>query len=423
MTSLFPARALAALAFLSAALPASAASLDGSALGLGWAIPFAGILLSIALMPLFLPHFWHANFGKVALFWALCCAVPLCLLIDFSTGINSIIHVLLADYVPFIIFVGSLFIVAGGITDIIAVDNLEKSEKFVNLTKCAISDYFDKRDFIARVRAGTAPKPEAIFHQGACSDTMELDGKYMMENNYRYTLELYRWAQELRIPFIYASSAATYGAHTEFIEDVRYEGPLNVYGYSKYLFDQVLRRELGYLRAPVIGLKYFNVYGPHEQHKGRMASVAFHQYFQYRRDHKVKLFEGCLGYANGAQERDFVYVEDVCKVLMHFLDRPVSGVFNCGTGRAQPFNAVSLSVVNTIRESEGLPAYTLEEAVGAGEIEYIPFPEALKGKYQAYTQANLEKLRAAGCDVEFRSVEEGTSDYMKVLLKEYPTVA
>ena len=206
-------------------------------------------------------------------------------------------------------------------------------------------------------------------------------------------------------------------------EDVRYEGPLNVYCYSKYLFDQVLRRELGYLRAPVIGLKYFNVYGPHEQHKGRMASVAFHQYFQYRRDHKVKLFEGCLGYANGAQERDFVYVEDVCKVLMHFLDRPVSGVFNCGTGRAQPFNAVSLSVVNTIRESEGLPAYTLEEAVGAGEIEYIPFPEALKGKYQAYTQANLEKLRAAGCDVEFRSVEEGTSDYMKVLLKEYPTVA
>lgn len=310
-----------------------------------------------------------------------------------------------------------------GVTDIIAVDNLEKSEKFVNLTKCAISDYFDKRDFIARVRAGTAPKPEAIFHQGACSDTMELDGKYMMENNYRYTLELYRWAQELRIPFIYASSAATYGAHTEFIEDVRYEGPLNVYGYSKYLFDQVLRRELGYLRAPVIGLKYFNVYGPHEQHKGRMASVAFHQYFQYRRDHKVKLFEGCLGYANGAQERDFVYVEDVCKVLMHFLDRPVSGVFNCGTGRAQPFNAVSLSVVNTIRKSEGLPAYTLEEAVGAGEIEYIPFPEALKGKYQAYTQANLEKLRAAGCDVEFRSVEEGTSDYMKVLLKEYPTVA
>ena len=194
-----------------------------------------------------------------------------------------------------------------GITDIIAVDNLERGEKYQNLAKCSISDYFDKRDFIARVRDGSAPKPEAIFHQGACSDTMEHDGKYMMENNYRYTLELYRWAQELGIPFIYASSAATYGAHQEFIEDVRYEGPLNVYGYSKYLFDQVLRRELKSLRAPVIGLRYFNVYGPNEQHKGRMASVAFHQYFQYRRTGKVKLFEGCLGYGNGEQSRDFVY--------------------------------------------------------------------------------------------------------------------
>ena len=184
---------------------------------------------------------------------------------------------------------------ARGVTDIIAVDNLEKSEKFVNLSKCRIVDYFDKRDFIARVRAGTAPRPSAIFHQGACSDTMEQDGRYMMENNYRYTLDLYRWAQELRIPFIYASSAATYGAHTEFVEDIRYEGPLNVYGYSKYLFDQVVRHDINYLRAPVIGLRYFNVYGPHEQHKGRMASVAFHQYFQYRKTGKVKLFEGCLG--------------------------------------------------------------------------------------------------------------------------------
>lgn len=303
-----------------------------------------------------------------------------------------------------------------GVTDIIAVDNLEKSEKFVNLTKCAISDYFDKRDFIARVRAGTAPKPEAIFHQGACSDTMELDGKYMMENNYRYTLELYRWAQELRIPFIYASSAATYGAHTEFIEDVRYEGPLNVYGYSKYLFDQVLRRELGYLRAPVIGLKYFNVYGPHEQHKGRMASVAFHQYFQFKKDGKVKLFEGCLGYGNGCQMRDFVYVEDVVSVVRYFLTAGVSGIFNCGTGRAQSFNDIALTVVNSLTGVNR----TLEEAVSAGLIEYIPFPEALKGKYQAYTQADLSALRNAGCNVKFRSVQEGTAEYMNYLAKTYP---
>ena len=170
----------------------------------------------------------------------------------------------------------------------------------------------------------------------------------------------------------------------------------------------------------MIGLRYFNVYGPNEQHKGRMASVAFHQYFQYRKDGKVKLFEGCLGYANGAQMRDFVYVEDVCNVLMHFLDRPVSGIYNCGTGRAQPFNDVALSVVNAIRESEGRETLSLEAAVASGEIEYIAFPEALKGKYQAYTQANLEKLRASGCDVPFRTVQEGTRDYIRKLLVEYP---
>lgn len=310
-----------------------------------------------------------------------------------------------------------------GVTDIIAVDNLESnSDKFRNLAKCYISDYFDKRDFIDRVRKGTAPKPEAIFHQGACSDTMENDGRYMMENNYRYTLDLYRWAQDLHIPFIYASSAATYGAHTEFVEDVRYEGPLNVYGYSKYLFDQVLRREMNFLRAPVIGLRYFNVYGPNEQHKGRMASVAFHQYFQYRKTGKVKLFEGCLGYGNGAQSRDFIYVGDVTKVLMHFLDHPVSGIYNCGTGRAQPFNDVALSVVNALRENEGKAAYSLEEAVAAGDIEYIPFPEDLKGRYQAYTQANLTNLRAAGCNVEFKTVQEGTHEYMQNLLQTFPTI-
>ena len=309
-----------------------------------------------------------------------------------------------------------------GVTDIIAVDNLEKSEKFLNLAQCRISDYFDKRDFIARVRAGTAPKPEAIFHQGACSDTMEQDGVYMMENNYRYTLDLYRWAQSLHIPFIYASSAATYGAKTIFREELEFEGPLNVYGYSKFLFDQVLRREFDYLRAPVIGLRYFNVYGPHEQHKGRMASVAFHQYFQYRRTGKVKLFEGCLGYGNGEQLRDFVYIDDVTNVLMHFLDHPVSGIYNCGTGRAQPFNDVALSVINSLRRHEGKNALTLSEAVASGELEYIDFPEALKGKYQAYTQADLTKLRASGCDVPFRSVEEGVSAYMDYLLEAHPDV-
>lgn len=309
-----------------------------------------------------------------------------------------------------------------GLTDIIAVDNLDKAEKFHNLVECQIADYFDKRDFIELVRQGKIAKPEAIFHQGACSDTMETDGRYIMENNYRYTLTLFEWAQELGIPFIYASSAATYGAKTTFVEDPRFEGPLNIYGYTKFLFDQVLRQRMakGAVKAPVIGLRYFNVYGPHEQHKGRMASVAFHQFFQFRRDGYVKLFEGCLGYGNGEQERDFVYVDDVIAVNLHFFDKPVTGIYNCGTGHAQPFNDVSLGVVNALRKHAGENEMTLQEAVDAGLIRYIAFPESLKGKYQAYTQANLEKLRAAGCDVQFRLVREGTADYVDYLLKRYP---
>ncbi|MBQ8829342.1 MAG: ADP-glyceromanno-heptose 6-epimerase [Burkholderiaceae bacterium] len=310
-----------------------------------------------------------------------------------------------------------------GETDIIAVDNLSKSDKFANLAENRIIDYFDKRDFIELVKQRKIAKPAAIFHEGACSDTMELDGNYMMQNNFRYTLELFRWCQEERIPFIYASSAATYGASSIFKEELQYEKPLNVYGYSKFLFDQVLRREMQFgLRAPVVGLKYFNVYGSLEQHKGRMASVAFHQFHQFRKEGKVKLFEGCLGYANGAQKRDFVYVDDVVAVNLHFLDKPVSGIYNCGTGRAQEFNDVALTVVNTLREANGESTLTLEEAVRTSAIEYIPFPEALVGRYQAFTQADLTNLRKAGCDVKFKSVQEGTKDYMLKLLKRYDSV-
>ena len=317
-------------------------------------------------------------------------------------------------------FIGCNNVIAlnrAGFDDVVAVDNLTKADKFRNLEQCRISDYFDKEDFIERVRRGTAPIPEAIFHQGACSDTMQTDGRYMMQNNYRYTLELFEWAQKLHVPFIYASSAATYGGSSVFEEKPECEGPLNVYGYSKLLFDQVLRRRFDSLKAPVVGLRYFNVYGPHEQHKGRMASVAFHQYFQFRKNGAVKLFEGCQGYADGAQMRDFVYVEDVVSVAMHFMTAGVSGIFNCGTGRAQPFNDVALSVVNALSGRRR----TLEEAVSEGLIEYIDFPEALKGKYQAFTEANLERLRAAGCEVAFRSVEEGTTEYMKYLSRTYPS--
>ena len=222
--------------------------------------------------------------------------------------------------------------------------------------------------------------------------------------------------QKIKIAFVNASSAATYGASTVFTEDLKNEGPLNCYGYSKFLFDQVLRARMANLSAPTVNLRFFNVYGPHEQHKGRMASVAFHQYFQFKKDGKVKLFEGCLGYGNGCQMRDFVYVEDVVSVVRYFLTAGVSGIFNCGTGRAQPFNDIALTVVNSLTGVNR----TLEEAVSAGLIEYIPFPEALKGKYQAYTQADLSALRNAGCNVKFRSVQEGTAEYMNYLAKTYP---
>ena len=309
---------------------------------------------------------------------------------------------------------------ARGLTDILAVDDLSQSEKFRNLVDCEIAEYLDKRDFIELVKARKLPPPEVVFHQGACSDTMETDGRYMLDNNYRYSLELLRWCQQEGVPFIYASSAAVYGSEQKFVEDRRSEKPLNVYGYSKFLFDQIVRRQLPTLSAPVIGLRYFNVYGPRESHKGRMASVAFHHFQQYRDGGKVRLFKGSHGYGDGEQRRDFVHVDDVVSVNLHFWNRPVSGVYNVGTGTAQPFNDVALTVVNTLRGQEGGAPLKLEQAVHEGLIEYIAFPDGLEDKYQAYTQADLRNLRAAGCDVEFRRVEQGTASYVRWLLAPTP---
>jgi ADP-L-glycero-D-manno-heptose 6-epimerase len=318
-------------------------------------------------------------------------------------------------------FIGSNLVRAlngRGTRDIIAVDNLEKSAKFRNLVDCDIADYIDKDAFRALLAAGKLPRIEAILHQGACSDTMEMNGRYMMENNYRYSVDLLDWCQQRKIPYIYASSAAVYGMATVFREDPANEGPLNVYGYSKFLFDQVVRRILPNAAAPIVGLRYFNVYGPRESHKGRMASVAFHHFNQYRADGKVRLFEGSHGYANGEQRRDFVHVDDAARVNLHFLDRSVSGIFNLGTGRAQPFNDVALTVVNAMQAKSGGPQLTLAQAIGRGLIEYIAFPDALKGKYQAYTQADLTALRAAGYGEAFQSVEQGTASYVNWLLEQ-----
>ncbi|MDR1935644.1 MAG: ADP-glyceromanno-heptose 6-epimerase [Candidatus Accumulibacter sp.] len=301
-----------------------------------------------------------------------------------------------------------------GATRIVAVDNLTRAEKFKNLVDCEIADFLDKEDFLAGLRAGRFDGAvDAVLHQGACSDTMEGDGRYMMENNYRYSLNLLDWCQARKIPLLYASSAATYGGSRQFREERACEAPLNVYGYSKFLFDQIVRRRLPEASAQIAGFRYFNVYGPREAHKGRMASVAFHHYRQFRGEGKVRLFEGCDGYANGGQKRDFVHVDDVVRVNLFFLDHPQkSGIFNVGTGRAQSFNELAAANVNSCRALQGQPAETLGALLEQGFIEYIPFPEALAGKYQSFTQADLSRLREAGYDAPFASVEEGVARYV-----------
>ncbi|KZE32641.1 ADP-glyceromanno-heptose 6-epimerase precursor [Crenobacter luteus] len=319
-------------------------------------------------------------------------------------------------------FIGSNLVKAlneRGVTDIIAVDNLTRGDKFKNLVDCEIAHYVDKRDFLALVADGAYDgEISAILHQGACSDTMNHDGKYMMENNYQYTLALFNFCQDEEIPFLYASSAATYGKGSVFREEREHEGPLNVYGYSKFLFDQVLRQRMAEgLTAQVAGFRYFNVYGPREQHKDRMASVAFHNFNQYRETGKVKLFGANDGWGDGEQSRDFVSVEDVVKVNLYFLDHPEkSGIFNLGSGRAQPFNDVAVATVNACRRHEGKPALSLSELVEQGILEYIAFPDALKGKYQSFTQADIGKLRAAGYDADFLTVEQGVDRYVDWLL-------
>ncbi len=304
-----------------------------------------------------------------------------------------------------------------GYTNILVVDDLTEGDKFRNLVGCEIADYQHKDDFRLRVKQGDLGPVEVVLHQGACSDTTERNGQYMLDNNYRVTLELFELCQGRRIPFIYASSAAVYGAGPVYAEDPANEGPLNVYGYSKYLFDQILRRRMRDLVAPVVGLRYFNVYGPQEQHKGRMASVAFHNFNEFLKDGHVRLFGGWDGYGDGGQMRDFIHVDDVVNVNLHFVDHPeVSGIFNCGTGRAQPFNDVASSVVNSIRRSRGEAELSLDALVGQGLLRYIPFPDDLKGRYQSHTQADLTQLRAAGYDKPFLDVQTGVAQYVERLL-------
>jgi ADP-L-glycero-D-manno-heptose 6-epimerase len=313
---------------------------------------------------------------------------------------------------------------ARGLSDIIAVDDLTQGDKFRNLADLQVADYIDADDFYDDFAAGKYGQIEAVFHEGACSDTMEQNGKYMMQNNFATSVQLFYACQKRGARLLYASSAATYGGSDTFREEPKFERPLNVYGYSKLLFDQRMRRECGldFGRAmagktmQVAGFRYFNVYGPREQHKGRMASVAYHQFNQFKADGKVKLFGEYGGYAPGSQMRDFVFIDDVVAVNLWFFDHPgVSGIFNLGTGRAQPFNDIATAVVNTFRQAEQLPPLATDELSAQGLIEYIGFPDALRGKYQCYTQADLSALRACGCQHPFADVQTGVSQYVQWL--------
>ena len=296
-----------------------------------------------------------------------------------------------------------------GKRNILVVDNLAPAPnlsgpKFLNLQGAQYADYMDKLDFLEALLEGDFDdvEIEAIFHQGACSNTLEDDGRYMMHNNFDYSKVLLAFATDNNIPFIYASTAATYGLSEVFKEVPANEKPLNVYGFSKLVFDNYLRRRMEDIESTVVGLRYFNVYGPREQHKGRMASVIHHFTKQLKDTGTIRMFEGSGGYADGEQRRDFVFVKDLCRINLFFAGllpecprKPVKAIVNAGTGNARTFKAV---------------AEALMAVHGEGKIEYIPFPGDLKNRYQHFTEADVAGLRAAGYTAPFTSLEEGIKE-------------
>jgi len=295
-------------------------------------------------------------------------------------------------------FVGSNIVKGlndAGETNILVVDNLRNAEKHLNLNSLSIADYLDKDEFLENLQKLRHVK--TIFHQGACSSTTEQDGKYMMSNNYEYSKILLNFCLGNKINFLYASSAAVYGKGLSgFVESREFEFPLNVYGFSKFAFDNYVRINLPKAESQVIGLRYFNVYGPQENHKNRMASVAFHLFYQLQESGKMKIFEGSDGFL-----RDFIHVSDIVKINMHFFESKTSGIYNAGTGKARSFQDI---------------AQLMRMIHGSGEIEFIPVPSDLEGKYQKFTEADLNNLRKADFVEDFVSLEDGIRQYYDLLL-------
>jgi len=290
-----------------------------------------------------------------------------------------------------------------GCKDIIAVDDHSNSELKENIIHCDIQDYLDIDEFLLLLQKNKfdGTKLKSIFHQGACSDTMEWDAEYLYKNNLLYSKELLNLSIKSDTPLIYASSASVYGSGNVFEESIGNENPINLYAYSKFKFDQLVRRALAENTTQIVGLRYFNVYGPQEQHKGTMASVAYHLHNQLKHNDFIKLFKGSDGYSDGEQRRDFIYVDDIVKVNLWFMEnKQISGIFNLGTGKSSSFNDIAQAVINWNRK---------------GKIEYIDFPEKLKGSYQSYTEANISKLRKVGYSNDFIDVTEGVKLYLDTL--------
>ena len=284
---------------------------------------------------------------------------------------------------------------ARGHKDIVIVDNLKHGSKHLNLNSLEFLDYLDITEFESHL--DSFGKVEIMFHQGACSSTTEQDGEYMMKTNYTFSKNMFSFCEKHNARFLYASSASVYGnGDNGFVENRSNEYPLNVYAYSKFLFDQWIRQRINKVKNQVVGLRYFNVFGPQENHKGSMASVIFHFFNQIKNEGKIKVFEGSKDFI-----RDFIFIDDIVDINMFLMDKPeISGIFNSGTGQARSFMDI---------------AEIMSKAHGNVAIEEIPFPDHLKGKYQKYTQADMTLFKTQGYGKNFTSLEDGVLKYNKIL--------